>query len=114
MTKKDILREVTMNEVDKRFNKQFGGFISLGTKEGGYDARPYILDFIHEEIRNALNSVVPEKADEMSASEGVKTVKLSNNVWSRLSGSHKPTWIAAEIYNSAIDQINSNIKKYLE
>ena len=51
------------------------------------------------------------KAGEIGASEGNRTVELSENIWARLEGSHNPTWIAAEIHNLALSNYQKNIEK---
>ena len=51
------------------------------------------------------------KAGEIGASEGNRTVELSENIWARLEGSHNPTWIAAEIHNLALSNYKNKIKK---
>ena len=61
-------------------------------------------------IDTVIELIEGEKVDEMSASEGNRTVEISDNLWSRLRGSHKPEWIAAEIYNKSLDNIISKLK----
>lgn len=96
----------------KEFDDEFEVALSQNDAIGLWEEE--IKTFLRESLLSYQDKVIEEidrqTADEISASEGVETVKLSRNISARLAGSHKPTWIAAEIYNQALSDIKQAIK----
>jgi len=76
---------------------------------------PSIKDLISQacssQLKEVLGVIESKRADEMSASEGIKTVALSDNLWHRLYNSNKKEWVAAEIYNQALDDLKAEVEK---
>jgi hypothetical protein len=93
-----------MNEVEKRFDKEFVDKISGDMWQT--TLREDIKSFIHSEIRRALESVVPEKCEVPSLPKTNKLGTLNNAQQTVLH-------IGRTNYNKAIEDINSNIKEYL-